>query len=254
MFQLLNNLTSKNNATGVNRSGCIRSVFGNEVNHLKQLVFDLECEENDIIKQLQRLESHGKKRKQEVDIWLEELLDIKERMDDMNNLNGSRDIYELFKDMKRHKEEKPRTLSTEFVGRALDFNIRKVLKLLEDDQVFVIGIYGMGGVGKTLLASLVENEVKRKTPFIDVFWVTVSPNFKISKLQHDIAKRIGVKLDEDNKKIRADNLSSALQEKRKSVIILDDVWKYIDLEKVGIHTKVNGIKVIMTTRLKLVCQ
>ena len=76
----------------------------------------------------------------------------------------------------------------------------------------------------------------------------------ISKLQHDIAKRIGVKLDEDNEKIRADNLSSALQEKRKLVIILDDAWKYIDLEKVGIHTKVNGIKVILTTRLKLVCQ
>ena len=179
----------------MNRSGCNRSVFGNEVNHLKQLIFDLECEENDITKELQRLESHGKKRKQEVDIWLEELIDIKERVDDMNNLNDSRDIYELFK---RHKEEKPLTLSTEFVGKALDFNIKKVLKLLEDDQAFVIGIYGMGGVGKTLLASLVENEVKRKTPLIDVFWVSVSPNFKISKLQHDIAKRIGVKLDEDH--------------------------------------------------------
>jgi len=44
----------------VNRSGCNRIVFGNEVNHLKQLAFDLECEENDITKQLQRLESHGK--------------------------------------------------------------------------------------------------------------------------------------------------------------------------------------------------
>jgi sentrin-specific protease 7 len=108
----------------------------------------------------------------------------------------------------------------------------------------------MGGVGKTLLATLVENEVKRKTTFNDVFWVTVSDNTNISKLQHDIAKRIGVKLDEDDERIRADYLSSTLERKGKSILILDDVWKYIDLEKVGIHPKVNGIKVILTTRLK----
>ncbi|GAU14099.1 hypothetical protein TSUD_169240 [Trifolium subterraneum] len=63
----------------------------------------------------------------------------------------------------------------------------------------------------------------------------------------------GVKLDEDDERARADNLSLALETKEKLVLILDDVWKYIDLEKVGIHPKVNGIKVIMTTRLKHVC-
>jgi len=62
-----------------------------------------------------------------------------------------------------------------------------------------------------------------------------------------------VELDEDDEKIRADNLSLALEKKGKSVLILDDVWKYIDLQKVGIHPKVNGIKVILTTRLKHVC-
>jgi sentrin-specific protease 7 len=128
-----------------------------------------------------------------------------------------------------------------------------VLKLVDDDKVFVIGIYGMGGVGKTLLATLVENEVRRKTTFNDVFWVTISDNTNISKLQHDIARRIGVNLDEEDERIRADNLSSALETKGKSILILDDVWKYIDLKKVGIHPKVNGIKVIVTSRLEHVC-
>ncbi|RHN44598.1 putative P-loop containing nucleoside triphosphate hydrolase, leucine-rich repeat domain, L [Medicago truncatula] len=111
----------------------------------------------------------------------------------------------------------------------------------------------MGGVGKTLLATLVENEVNRKSTFKDVFWVTVSHNYSISKLQYDIAKRIGVKLDEDDEKIRAEILSLAWEKKRTSILILDDVWKYIDLHKVGIHPKVNGIKMILTTRLKHVC-
>ena len=99
------------------------------------------------------------------------------------------------------------------------------------------------------MATLVENVVKRKGSFKDVFWVPVSPNFSISNLQGDIAKRIGLKLDEEDEKIRAEELSSAL-EKKEVVIILDDVWKYIDLDKVGIHPRVNGLKVIITTRLK----
>jgi sentrin-specific protease 7 len=86
-----------------------------------------------------------------------------------------------------------------------------------------------------------------------VFWVTVSRNSSIIKLQYDIAKRIGVNLDEDDERIRADYLSSALEKKGKSILILDDVWKYIDLQKVGIHLKVNGIKVIVTSRLEHVC-
>ena len=228
-------------------------VSESQINQLKQLVSDLECEENDIAKQLQSLESRGKKRKRRVDVWLDGLKVMKESANEMNNLNDTSDVSELIENLKRHKKEKPIILSTEFVGKRLDLNIKRVSKLLEDDKVFVIGICGMGGVGKTLLATLVENEVKRKVTFKDVFWVTVSHNHSISKLQHDIAKRIGLKLDEDDERVRADSLSVAMEKKGKSILILDDVWKYIDLQKVGIHPEVNGIKVILTTRLKHVC-
>jgi len=237
----------------VNGSGDNRSVAESEINQLKQLVIDLECEENDITKQLQSLESRGKKRKPEVDAWMEDLLDMKEDANEMNCLDDIHEINDLINDMKQKKEKKPLTLSTEFVGKQLDLHIKRVFKLLEDDKVFVIGICGMGGVGKTLLATLVEDEVKRKATFKDVFWVTVSHNYSNSKLQNDIAKRIGLELDEDDENIRADKLSLALEKKGKSILILDDVWKYIDLQKVGIHPKVNGIKVILTTRLKHVC-
>lgn len=237
----------------MNSSGCNISVYESEINQLKQLVIDLECDKNDIAKQLQSLESRGKKRKSEVDKWLEELPNMRESANKMNSSDDIHKINKLIINMKDYKKKKPFTLSTEFVGGRLDKNICEVLKQLDDDKVFVIGIYGMGGVGKTLLATLVENEVKRKATFKDVFWVTVSQNYSISKLQHDITKRIGLKLDEDDEKVRAGNLSLALEKKGKSILILDDVWKYIDLQKVGIHPKVNGIKVILTTRLKHVC-
>ncbi|KEH21833.1 LRR and NB-ARC domain disease resistance protein [Medicago truncatula] len=248
-----NNAEIMNLSEGMNSSGCNISVYESEINQLKQLVIDLERDENDIAKQLQSLESRGKKRKPEVDEWLEELLNLKESANEMNSSDDIHEINHFIDNMKRHKKKKPFTLSTEFVGGRLDEKIHKVLKQLDDDKVFVIGIYGMGGVGKTLHATLVENEVKRKATFKHVFWVTVSHNYSILKLQHNIAKRIGLKLDEDDEKVRADNLSLALEKKGKSILILDDVWKYIDLKKVGIHPKVNGIKVILTTRLKHVC-
>ncbi|CAL5191322.1 unnamed protein product [Lathyrus oleraceus] len=253
--QVHNNLASSSNnpilVQGEKWSIRDRSIFESKISNLKGMVIDLENEENDIAKQTQWLKSRGKKRKPEVDVWIKESHELKERVGAVNNLD---DMNELFKDMKRHKGEKPLTLSTEFVGKALDVNIKKVFHLLNDDRVFVIGIYGMGGVGKTLLASLVESEIKKKGTFKHVFWVNVSPNFTISKLQHDIAKRIGMELDEDDERSRANKLSTTLETKENSVLILDDVWKYIDLEKVGVSTKANGIKVILTTRLKHVCQ
>jgi len=141
----------------VNGSGGNRSVSESEIDQIKQLVLDLECEENDIAKQQQSLESRGKKRKREVDVWLRKLQDIKGNLS-----NDSSDVSKLIKNLKKLKEEKPLTLSTEFVGKELVLNINRLFKLLEDDKMFVIGICGMGGVGKTLLAILVEDEVKRK--------------------------------------------------------------------------------------------
>ncbi|KAK7295570.1 hypothetical protein RJT34_18480 [Clitoria ternatea] len=126
-------------------------------------------------------------------------------------------------------------------------------ELLGDDQVFTIGIYGMGGVGKTFLAAHIGNEIKRKGTFKDVFWVTVSHDCNILKLQHDIAEIMGVKLCGKDKITNTTNLLLAMLSREKTVFILDDVWEYIDLRHVGIPVGVNGIKLILTSRLKHVC-
>jgi len=127
-------------------NGGNRSVSESEIDQIKQLVLDLECEENDIAKQQQPLESRGKKRKPEVDVWLRKLQDMKGNLS-----NDTSDVSKLIKNLKKLKEEKPLTLSTEFVGEELVLNINRVFRLLEDDKVFVIGICGMGGVEKLYL-------------------------------------------------------------------------------------------------------
>ncbi|RYQ78990.1 hypothetical protein Ahy_Scaffold8g108473 isoform A [Arachis hypogaea] len=150
------------------------------------------------------------------------------------------------------KKEKPVVLSNEFVGEDFERKVKSMQKLVGDEEVFMIGIHGMGGVGKTCLATYMETQIIRKGTFNCVIWVTVSREYSISKLQEDIARRIGAKLNgDDDERTRAAHLSSALSEKGKWVLILDDVWKFLDLKKVGIPPcRINGSKLIITSRLK----
>ncbi|XP_016194519.2 probable disease resistance protein At4g27220 isoform X2 [Arachis ipaensis] len=145
------------------------------------------------------------------------------------------------------KRRKPVVLSNEVVGEDFERNVEKMWELVRDEKVLMIGIHGMGGVGKTCLATHLETQIKREGTFNHVIWVTVSREYTISKLQEDIAEAIGVKLGRDQR-TRAAHLSSALSEKGKWVFILDDVWKFIDLQKVGIPRC--GSKLILTSRLK----
>ncbi|KAL2329695.1 hypothetical protein Fmac_017276 [Flemingia macrophylla] len=253
----------------------VNGIFQSEISDLNKLVSDLTIEEEDIKGQLRWLESRGKKRKSSVNNWLNELQNLKKRVVDMKNsldafglddfyqleieqwvdkLQQHQQIKKLTVEVQRHKIRKPVVLSNEFFGEDFEHNVQMMWGLLENDQVFIIGIHGMGGVGKTFLATYMENEIKRKATFNDVFWVTVSHDFNIFQLQEHIAKRIGIKLYEDDERTRSEILAYELEKIEKSVIVLDDVWKYIDLEKVGVPLKMNGIKLIITSRLKHVCR
>ncbi|BAT83144.1 hypothetical protein VIGAN_04024900 [Vigna angularis var. angularis] len=240
---------------------------------LDELRSDLICEEEDIQGQLQLLELRGQKRKKKVDHWLEEIQNMKQRAIDMkDSLNefgcsnfhvpqgemysaeeSQKKIQHLTEDIQYHKKWKPLVLTHEYFGRKFEKNVEKLWKLTRDDRVFIIGIYGMGGVGKTFLAAYMQNEIKRNKIFEDVLWVTVSHDFTIVKLQQRIAEIIKVRLCSDDETERSMILASELEKRKNILFILDDVWKYIDLEKVGIP-RVNGIKLIITSRLRHVCQ
>ncbi|KAG5223970.1 disease resistance protein [Salix suchowensis] len=152
------------------------------------------------------------------------------------------------------------TSSNKPVGQAFEENKKVIWSMLMDDKVSTIGIYGMGGVGKTSLLQHIRNELLKRPDICDhVWWVTVSQDFSINRLQNLIAKRVDKRLSldlssEDDDLHRAAKLSEELRKKQKWILILDDLWNNFELHEVGIPVPLKGSKLITTTRSKRVCQ
>ncbi|OIS97751.1 disease resistance protein [Nicotiana attenuata] len=66
---------------------------------------------------------------------------------------------------------------------------------------------------------------------------------------------LGLKLDERSEMMRANKLKARLKMKNKILLVLDDVWQKLDLEKIGIPLgkEHEGCKVIVTSRSHEVC-
>ncbi|KAL7206267.1 hypothetical protein ACSBR2_019052 [Camellia fascicularis] len=71
------------------------------------------------------------------------------------------------------------------------WNMEKVWEYLMDDEVRRIGIYRMGGVGKTTIMHHINNRLLNETcNFSDVIWVIVSKAFTVTNLQRQITKAL----------------------------------------------------------------
>ncbi|CAA6674419.1 unnamed protein product [Spirodela intermedia] len=133
--------------------------------------------------------------------------------------------------------------------------LSEIRSLLEDNEAPVIGIYGLGGIGKTTLLKAINNEfLPRGSGRFDlVIWVTVSKEPDILKVQEQIATQLGCPLHGEN---RARTLLMGLSQK-KFLLLLDDVWEKLDLGSISVPFSSsffrNGSKVVFTTRSVTVC-
>ncbi|GLU15399.1 hypothetical protein SLE2022_318940 [Rubroshorea leprosula] len=130
-----------------------------------------------------------------------------------------------------------------------------IWEYLMGDEVGMIGVCGIGGVGKTTIMKNLYNDLQRETRFEKVIWVTVSHPLNVFELQKKIAGAMGERLPEDEEVMMR---AAALMDKMrrvKFVLILDDVWEKFSLKDVGIPEPrmQNGCKVVITSRLGDVC-
>ncbi|KAK9939575.1 hypothetical protein M0R45_016267 [Rubus argutus] len=133
----------------------------------------------------------------------------------------------------------------------------KVFKALEDDQVTVVGVYGMGGVGKTTIVKQVGAQARKTVLFDLVIMAVVSQNPDLWKIQGTFADLLGLKVVEETEIGRARRLKEKIMKGTRILIILDDVWKGIEFSSIGIpsHNELLGCKskVLLTTRSLIVC-
>ncbi|KAL3733632.1 hypothetical protein ACJRO7_023060 [Eucalyptus globulus] len=146
-------------------------------------------------------------------------------------------------------------LTTELVGKESEKTINKICDYLMEDENVIIGIYGMGGVGKTAILLHVQNRVLEDSTFNDVFWVTVPQEFSVYELQDEIANVVGLDdlLKYKDVKRRACILDKHLKKKERSILLLDGMWKHFEVKDVGIPIKKSGLKLVFTTWSLDVC-
>ncbi|XP_033134902.1 disease resistance protein RFL1 [Brassica rapa] len=136
--------------------------------------------------------------------------------------------------------------------------LEMVWSRLMEDEVGMVGLYGMGGVGKTTLLTQINNRFsKRDGGFNVVIWVVVSQNATVHKIQGSIGEKLGVggkEWDEKSDVERAHDIHNVLRRK-KFVLFLDDIWEKVNLSKIGVPypSRETRSKVVFTTRSRDVC-
>ncbi|TYJ11939.1 hypothetical protein E1A91_A11G312700v1 [Gossypium mustelinum] len=251
------------------------------MNDLKRKVMELNGVREDIDSRMKAELQPRKKLKTEVQIWLEnveringEVQKLNERIGESSTLTRgfhaddvlkrTREVGELIQQGKFEEDlvvDSPQWIgqvlsTTRLSGEGTKACMEEIWKCLMDDEVGKIGVWGMGGVGKTSIMKLINNQLLQEREKFDiVIWITVSKEMSIAKLQKDMASKIGVSFCGDEDEItRAGMLLEALSRKRRSVIILDDLWQEVPLDKVGIPEQSTGSKLVLTTRSFDVCR
>ncbi|XP_030948613.1 putative disease resistance protein At1g63350 [Quercus lobata] len=252
--------------------------------NLKRKRDDLECKKSDIESKMRAELLPRKKPKREVEFWLQKVKTINveiqnteqeaERGKYFSRMHVGKiacqkiqEVTELIDQSCGFGEslviDPPVSYGDELPTRALvgertaEITMEKIWKHLLDEDCGMIGVRGMGGVGKTTIMKQINNRLlKERDKFNHVIWVTVSKAFDVIKLQNEIASMLHPNpLKSEDETTRAGKLYAALKEMKKCVLILDDLWNAFPLENIGIPepTSENGCKLVLTTRDAKVC-
>ncbi|XP_039137225.1 probable disease resistance protein At5g43730 [Dioscorea cayenensis subsp. rotundata] len=164
--------------------------------------------------------------------------------------------------------------SSKIMGEKISSNVDIARSYLADETVGIIGIWGMGGVGKTTLLKKINQRLLEDANmgflkkinqllsgdanmgFDHVLFIEASQNTQLEELRKEISKKLHLAPDAGQR-----DIINALKTKN-IVLLLDNIWEPVDLVGLGIinpfrddddSTKPYKYKVIFTTRSEDVC-
>ncbi|XP_065628124.1 putative disease resistance protein RGA3 [Quercus suber] len=126
------------------------------------------------------------------------------------------------------------------------------------ENVSVLPIVGIGGLGKTTVAKLVFNDEQIKKHFELRLWVCVSDNFDVKIIVEKIMECLKNKKPKD---LEMNTLVNGLQKEIKGkryLLVLDDVWnedreKWLGLKDI-LMGGARGSGILVTTRIKIAAE
>ncbi|KAJ9542064.1 hypothetical protein OSB04_028570 [Centaurea solstitialis] len=147
----------------------------------------------------------------------------------------------------------------EFESRTQTF--LEALEALEPNhKSHMVSLCGMGGVGKTTMMEKLKKVVTERKLFDFIIQATVGEKTNTIAIQQVVAEFLGLHLAEGDKAARAIKLRRCFEarsnEGKKFLIILDDVWEFVDLTDIGLSPLRNqGVdcKLLLTSRNRQVC-
>ncbi|WP_228369600.1 NB-ARC domain-containing protein [Methanothrix harundinacea] len=110
-----------------------------------------------------------------------------------------------------------------------------------------VGLHGMGGIGKSVMAAAVARDEETQRAFPDgILWLTLGINPKLLQRQSDLAVMLGDVPHAFNDIQEGKSHLSSLLADKVCLIILDDVWNVEHVE--GFNILGSGSKMLITTR------
>ncbi|CAN6700243.1 unnamed protein product [Malus baccata var. baccata] len=126
--------------------------------------------------------------------------------------------------------------------------VKDIITELKKPDINKIGVYGLGGVGKTTLAQEVYREAMEEKLFDDVVIIlNVKEKKDNEKIQKAITEKLGMDVDESEDMGKRANLLRTRIKEGKTLVILDDVLERINFEAVGL-VGVPHCKLLLTSR------
>ncbi|KAF5443177.1 hypothetical protein F2P56_035759 [Juglans regia] len=125
--------------------------------------------------------------------------------------------------------------------------VNRIMEALGDANINKIGVWGMPGVGKSTLMKEIERRAKEEKLFYGVVLAAVTKSPELSRIRGEITVMLNRALHHQQTEIRRANLQQESSTKdTKLLVILDDIWKQLELEDIGIPSE--GCKVVLTSR------